>query len=491
MQYTASHSIVCNAPRPRVYGLIRHSAAWPQVFEPCQAVKVLESAEDFEHIEVTALVNGQPMSWQSRRRFLPEVFGIESTLTRPMKLVRAMSTSWRVAPISAEQCLLVLEHAYELDEDVRGQVEDVHTHEQAHRFIDSAIDANSTTELGNIKAAVEREVREESEPRLDRHNSISVVCEAPADSVYAVIRDAGKWPHIFDSCISATRLEGDGAQELVRIEADQGGHRVAWNTHRRYFDAIRRIDYHLPEPMPFLASMQGQWRVLPLGPRRCLLTVDRSWRMLDDVRGIREGVETVAQATAIFDAFVNENAQSEMRAIRDYVEGGSTASLSCTTSHDLPFAPDEVYCVLANVAAWPDMLPHCEDLRVVYDDAQYQEFCMRVQTSRGTENFRSIRRCDAQSLTISYFQPEPPAVLRTHHGSWQVRSVPGGARVIAHHSVLFDEGACVAAFGDSDAALHKRRIKELLNRNSAATIAACEAWLQGAALCKASVGVAQ
>src|SRR4051794_30847456 len=156
MRYNASHSVVCNAPRARVYALISRSSDWPAIFEPCEAVNVLEAGDGFEQIEITARVNGTPMTWQSRRRFLPDVFGIESTLVRPMKLVRAMTTSWRVAHINNEQCLLILEHEYDLDEEIAGQVDGVNTRREAERFIDTAIDTNSRTELGNIKQAVER-----------------------------------------------------------------------------------------------------------------------------------------------------------------------------------------------------------------------------------------------------------------------------------------------------------------------------------------------
>jgi aromatase len=137
-----------------------------------------------------------------------------------------------------------------------------------------------------------------------------------------------------------------------------------------------------------------------------------------------------------------------------------------------------VYAVLADAAQWPDVLPHCESLQMVYDDAQYQEFLMRVRTPRGAETFRSIRRCNADDLSIHYFQPEPPAVMRTHHGSWQVRSAPGGAQVIGQHSIQLDGDACVAAFGEVDTLAHKRRIKALVVANSGATIEACTRWLE-------------
>lgn len=480
MQFTTSHSIVCNAPRAEVYRLIRSSRDWPEVFEPCEAVDVLEESTDSERIEITARVNGTSMTWQSQRRFLPQVFGIDSRLVRPMKLVRAMNASWRVAHVNSEQCLLILDHEYDLDDQVDGQVPGVSTRTEAARFIESAIDANSRTELGNIKHAAERRAPARHVP-LDHSAAHSVVCNASAQSVYAVIRDTSCWPRIFDACLGATRLEGDAREELVRIEAVQDGQRVAWNTHRRYFDAIHRIDYHLPVPMPFLASMHGQWRVVPLAAGRCLLTVNRSWRLLEDVSGIREGVTSVLQASALVDRFVNDNAQAEMHAIRCFVEGRSDSTTTFSATYHLPHGPDAVYALLADAAGWPGVLPHCESLQMVYDDSRYQEFLMRVRTPLGIETVRSVRHCSADELSIAYFQPEPPSVLRTHHGSWQVRSAAGGAQVIASHTIQVNGDACAAAFGDVDSSLHRRRLKELIGAHGGALVDACAKRLESQA----------
>jgi ribosome-associated toxin RatA of RatAB toxin-antitoxin module len=318
MRYTASHSVICNAAAAGVYALIRRSRDWPQVLEPCEAVTVLAEGEGFEHVEISARVNGELMTWRSRRRIVPEVLGVEAVIEEPMKLVEAMSTSWRVVELGTEQSVVILEHEYDLSGDVTGQVAGVSTTDEAACFIGAAIDRNSATELGNIKAAAER--AEDAPGGRDFHRRHSVVCAAPADPVYGLIRDTGTWPRLFAACRSATVVSTDETGELVRIEALQNGQAVSWDTQRRYFDEIRRIDYHLPVPMPFLESMRGQWRVVPLGAERCLMTVDRHWRMLPDVAGIREGIETVAQAAAFVRAFVDRNAEAEMQSIKAFVE---------------------------------------------------------------------------------------------------------------------------------------------------------------------------
>jgi|GEM_PF-1953965 len=476
MSFSASHSIVCNVPQDRVYRVIRASQNWPDIFEPCLRVRIIRESKDFEHIEVMARVNGQVMTWESERRFYPEVFSIQSTVLKPMKLVKSMSTNWCVAPLNNQQCILVLEHDYELCDEVGGQVEGVTTREQAADFVSSAIHGNSTTELGNIKAVVEQ-IPRGAALSCDRSSAHSIICRAPAESVYSIIRDVANWPKIFESCTAATSVERQGASELVRIEALQEGKTVSWNTQRRYFDEIFRVDFNLPVPMPFLESMKGQWRVVPLGPQRCILIVNRIYRLLSDVRGIRDGIETLSQASALVEKFIGENAQAEMHAIRAFVEGKDQAVTTFKQSYTVPYSPDEVYALLARVAEWPQVLPHCEAVEVLYDDGQNQEFLMTVRTPRGQEVFRSIRRCNEQDLSIFYFQPKPPRVLRSHQGTWVIKSAPNGAEITSQHSITIDPEACLSVFGESEPRVYKKQIIDLITTNSKATVLACAKWL--------------
>ncbi|MDQ1047525.1 SRPBCC family protein [Streptomyces sp. V4I2] len=476
MRYHASHSVLCTAPPDRVYELISRSADWPQVFDPCEAVTVLAAEPDFEHIEIRARVGGESMTWQSRRDLLPDVYGVRAEVVRPMKLVAAMTTEWRVVPVNHEQSLLLLEHAYDLCEDVTGQVDSVTTRAEAERFIETAIDTNSTVELRNIKATAERPAAPASQ--RDGHARHSVVIAAPADTVYPLIRDPGIWPRIFDACVAVTTVDTDDTGELVRIEAVQGDGTVSWDTRRRSYDAIRRVDYHLPVPMPLVSSMHGQWRVVPLGSDHCLLTVDRHWTLLGDVGGIRSEAETTARAAAVRD-FVETNAAAEMVALRAYAEQGTDALTTVTTRISVPHPPDAVHALLADVSGWPKFLPHCEGLDLRYDDGRHQEFTLDIRTPAGAETFRSVRHCDEERLSITYFQPEPPELLRRHEGDWQVRAAAGGSEVVSRHTVVLDRAACAKAFGTDDLRAQKQRVRDLLDANSRLTVESCARLLDG------------
>ena len=470
MRYHASHQVTCDVPASQVYDLVRDSSRWPALLEPCERVRVLESGADFELIEISARVGGELMTWQSRRRFTPAVYGVDADIIQPMKLVKAMITTWRIVELDSQRSVLLLEHSYDLCDDVANQVAGVETEADAADFIRRAIDANSSTELGNMKRAAEQ-ARAESGKR-DYHLRHSVICAAPADAVYELIRYTAHWPRVIDACLSAVPVGRDGAGEIVRIEAVQDGQVVAWETKREYLDDIRRIDYTLPVPMPFVESMQGQWRVVPLDSSKSLLTVDRSWRMLPDVSGIRAGVGTVDEAAVLVRNYVDGNASMEMAAFRAFAEDKTDQLTSVITRLPIRAPAGEVYAALADVSSWPALLPHCESLDVTYDDGRYQEFLMRVETLAGTEEFRSVRVCDADTLSISYFQPDPPGTLRQHRGSWHVRGAGGGSEVVAKHTALLSTSACESAFGTTDLREQKSRVRALLDRNSRMTVEA-------------------
>jgi len=472
MKRTQANSVVCNASQATVYSLICNSQQWPQLFEPCIAVETLACNENEEQIRVTALVGGEQMTWESRRVFRKEIFGIDSTIVKPMLFVKKMTTTWRVIALNQIQSLIVLEHDYTLVDDIPCEIDEITTREQAAAFVANAIDANSIKELGNIRDALQK-----PHSVVKRSTSHSIICEASVKAVYGIVADVSNWPKIFDACISAVVQERLGNTERVRIEARQNGQVVGWDTQRNYFDDIKRIDFFLPVPMPFLKEMSGQWRVVPLGERRCILNVTRDFTLLDDISGIREDISTHEQASDLINRFIDENAGGEILAVKEFAEKADITLSSFTTHYSLPYAPEEIYSLLSDIHHWPTVLPHCNDVDVIYEDAKYQEFVMEITGAGGSEHFRSIRQCDRDSQTISYFQPEPPAMLKSHSGCWRVRASGSGTELIAEHSVHIDPERCGVLFSDNDIQRNKQRIKALIMKNSQTTVDAFCHWL--------------
>jgi aromatase len=465
MMPSTSHAVLCSAPPERIYRIISDSARWPDLFEPCLEVRALERDCRGEDIEVAAMINGAPMRWRSRRRFRPDALAIDSESVEPMPLVRSMKTRWRVIPANEAQCALVLEHDFEVLDDVAGLVEGVGTAAEAAAFIARAIEANSLRELANIRdsAAPGSQASDGTGPI---RRFCSIVCEAPALQVFEAVADTGQWPLLFDACASVEVLEDGARGELVRIEARQGDRLISWTTRRRYHRDLYRIDFTLETPMPFVAAMAGEWRVTPLGPDRALLSVDRRFELR----------ETPDQPRDEILRFLDENAETEMLAVKSLVETGDAAFTMARSRHILPFAPDRVYRVLAQVHRWPEILPSC-GVTILYDDGLAQEFTMEIAGSAGVENFRSVRLCDPRALSITYFQPSPPPWLASHHGSWTVRGVAQGSEIVAERRVRIDAARCAEAFGEPDLARNKARVRETITANTAATVKACADWL--------------
>jgi aromatase len=93
-----------------------------------------------------------------------------------------------------------------------------------------------------------------------------------------------------------------------------------------------------------------------------------------------------------------------------------------------------VYKALHKAEEWPKHLPHVVDIKMLYDDGEFQEFLMSVRsTDNNMINVRSIRRCNNSDF-ISYFQPTPPDFLKNHMGSWKLTSIDDSTtEVVATH----------------------------------------------------------
>lgn len=311
----------------------------------------------------------------------------------------------------------------------------------------------------------------------------SMICHASVEAVYQIISDTARWPDLFESCVRTEVLEKGDDYQLVRITARENEREMTWDTHRTFLPDVSGIDFYLPIPMPLLTDMQGRWRVVPLDGGGSLLFVERSFAVKEDVTGLVDGVTTPEEAVDFMMKFIERNGWKEMIAIKNLVEGQDRQedelSFSFESSRLLPFPAADIYTLLADAANWSSLLPHCQAVDMLYDDASNQEFIMEVTTAYGSERIRSIRRCRRDVLTIEYFQPEPPSVMSRHGGRWALNSVSGGTEVVARHEFQLNPDACRHVFGDGDIASYKKRLHHALEKNSLTTIESCERRLAG------------
>ena len=92
---------------------------------------------------------------------------------------------------------------------------------------------------------------------------------------------------------------------------------------------------------------------------------------------------------------------------------------SCVETLTIDCPVDRVYEALFRVAEWPVHLPHVQQIDVIYDDGQYQEFWITeaLETDGSPLRVRSVRNCRFRQ--IEFFQPQPQPFLRHHAGIWR------------------------------------------------------------------------
>ena len=147
------------------------------------------------------------------------------------------------------------------------------------------------------------------------------------------------------------------------------------------------------------------------------------------------------------------------------IQCGSFA-YQCTEEVLIHCPPERAYEALHRIAEWPRHLPHVRGIEVLYDDGTYQEFMMTVDSNGRPINVRSVRRCEPHR-SIGFFQPECPAFLRHHGGSWEFQPVePDRCKVITQHRWNLNPGVAQEMFPPTADATTEERVASLLQEHA-------------------------
>lgn len=472
MEYNCVHNIECNSSAEIVYSIIKNSDNWPIIFEPCQSVEVIERTENSELIKITAKVNSSVTSWKSNRKFDHNIFGINSEVVQPMPMVKEMTVEWRVIPVSENYCELALFHQFNLIEKPYDAKNNIFDKEDAFNFINSAIDKNSKTELLNIKQIVERKsfLFDKKWRQAD-----AIVVNKNAKEVFEFLKDMSLWPDIFSKCLSAKVIEKHGNIELVEVEALIGGEVSRWITEREYDEKLKLVKFNLQSLMPLVKKMFGKWIVFPKGDHS-LIYVERNFELVDNIQGVVQGVDSEEEAYNYLSNLIKDNVKVELDCFKNFIETREHNYISICFSKTINVDIDYAYQFLSNLSKWQDNLPHCESLKVTYDDGRYQEFSMDIFNKEldKTESFRSVRFCSNEKKSIQYFQPCPPPIMKMHSGAWLLAECKEGVKVTSIHEIHLDEDKCLElklgpTFKDC-----KRKVEELVVANSMSMISQIE-----------------
>src|SRR5258708_3343273 len=133
---------------------------------------------------------------------------------------------------------------------------------------------------------------------------------APAERVYALIADVGKWPEIFPPTVHAECVEKDGNSELIRIWATANGTPKTWTSRREHDPERMSVSFRQERSQHPVGGMGGKWVVEPVSESGCHV------RLLHDFFAASDDpadLDWISQA-------VDRNSMAELRALKTSAE---------------------------------------------------------------------------------------------------------------------------------------------------------------------------
>ncbi|MFI5671172.1 aromatase/cyclase [Streptomyces sp. NPDC051704] len=300
---------------------------------------------------------------------------------------------------------------------------------------------------------------------------------APAGVVYGLIADPVQWPLYFPPNVYVERLEFDGVHERLRMWATANGRVKSWTSRRVLDAAARRIEFRQEVPAAPLSAMTGTWIVEPLGAERSRLVLLHDFSVAGDRA---EDVEWVERAT-------DTNSRAELANLARLGERWGSLddlvmSFEDTVRVDAP--PELVYAFLERAERWPELLAHVSRLELTEPEELpgVQVMAMDTLTADGSAHTtESVRVCFPAAGRIVYKQTRTPALMSAHTGVWTVTGGAYGSTVTSRHGVVLREEAVAGVLGASaDLAAARRYVREVLGRNSTATMTYAKRYAESA-----------
>ncbi|MFC3998517.1 aromatase/cyclase [Nocardiopsis sediminis] len=304
---TTVHHVDIDAPPDVVYSIIADATQWPLYFTP--TVHVERSAIDgaTERLHIWATANGEVKSWTSRRQLDPARRTIAFRQEKSSPPVTSMGGRWTADEAVGGGTVLTLAHDFTAEDDAGLD------------WLTRATDRNSDAELRGIKALAERWERRS---RTCRTFEDSVVIEAPLDTVYEFLYEAGKWtdrlPHV-----SAMDLREDveNVQVMTMRTTTADGSSHTTESVRVCF-APTRIAYKQVVTPALMSAHTGEWtlRAVPEGVR----AVSRHSVVIEEsaVTRILGADATVDTALDFVRGALGRNSTATLGLAKEYAEAG-------------------------------------------------------------------------------------------------------------------------------------------------------------------------
>ncbi|GIJ60418.1 aromatase/cyclase [Virgisporangium aurantiacum] len=302
-----------------------------------------------------------------------------------------------------------------------------------------------------------------------RHTGHEVTIEAPADVVYDIVADVGRWPYAFPPTLHAERVELVGRDERIRIWALANGEVKSWHSRRVLDPDRRRVSFRQEVPAAPVAAMSGEWILRPLDGDRTHVTLTHDYRAVDDDPA---GLDWIDRA-------VDRNSTSELAALARAATAPAGQALDFTDSVEVKGSVADVYEFLYRADAWPERLPHVARVALTEETPGVQTLEMDTGSPDGsTHTTRSVRICWPAGRIV-YKQTELPALLGVHTGEWRLTGGPEVVVASSRHVVRIDPTAVPAVLGpDATVDEAAAKVRAALSTNSLTTLRAAKAYAE-------------
>ncbi|KZN63886.1 aromatase/cyclase [Pseudoalteromonas luteoviolacea] len=304
---------------------------------------------------------------------------------------------------------------------------------------------------------------------MKTNHNINVNCEA--DVAFSFCLNVENWPSVFPPCLAANVVSETPTEQVIDITAIANDSILSWTSKREIDRQARTISFKQTKPSPLLKYMQGTWQV-NVQENGCSIELIHEFEVKEAVSGLVEGVETREQAHSYMLECIERNSNKELGAIKEAIEK-QALSHEFEATMTLPYTKSAVFQLLRDAKHWPQLLPHCEEVQMHYQDHENQEFTMVVKVEDKEEKIRSIRKVEGGK--ISYFQPSPPPALLEHQGYWTVKEVETGVEITSWHNIVVNADF----WTDTAVDQAKAKIETAINNNSIGTMKAIDSSLKG------------
>lgn len=305
-----------------------------------------------------------------------------------------------------------------------------------------------------------------------RETEHEIKVAAPAERVYELIADVGRWPEIFPPTVHAEVVEKDGNSELIRLWATANGTAKTWTSRRRHDQERMSVTFRQERSQHPVGGMGGEWVVEPVSEDECRV------RLLHDFFAASDDpadLEWISQA-------VDRNSASELQALKKSAElTGPDQLITFDDTVTVDGSAKDVYDFLNEAQLWQERLPHVARVSLEEETPGLQVLEMDTSTKDGSvHTTRSVRVC-WPSTSIVYKQIVLPALMTLHTGRWLIEERDGaGVSVTSRHTVQINTVNIAGVLGeDADVQTAQEFVRKALSGNSLATLNLAKAYAEG------------